>query len=161
MDTVWLTYDELAAALRISPDSARRRAGRNKQWPRRPGNDGRVRIGIPAETLPTDVQPDVHPGVGLDVGLDVGTDADPDVGRTLAALEAHITTLKEALAKAEFIAERERDRADQLEHDLVEARTKASRVDGLEALLEAAQAERTRWHEAAMARRWWPWRRAG
>ena len=49
MDTRWLTYDELAAVLRITAGSARRLVGRNKHWSRKPGNDGRVRIGVPVE----------------------------------------------------------------------------------------------------------------
>jgi class 3 adenylate cyclase len=50
MNTKWLTYDELAAALRIAAGSARRLVARNKQWPRKPGNDGRVRIGVPVSS---------------------------------------------------------------------------------------------------------------
>src|SRR3954470_18662141 len=49
-DTKWLTYDEAAVALRISPESVRRLAQRRK-WPRRPGNDGKVRLGVPAERI--------------------------------------------------------------------------------------------------------------
>ena len=45
METRWLSYDEIAAALRITPASARRLVARNKQWPRKAGNDGRARIG--------------------------------------------------------------------------------------------------------------------
>src|SRR5215204_248901 len=49
-DIKWLTYDEAAVALRISPESVRRLAQRRK-WSRRPGNDGKVRLGVPAERL--------------------------------------------------------------------------------------------------------------
>src|SRR4051794_41964756 len=52
--TRWLTYRELAITLRINAASARRLVARNKQWPRRPGNDGLVRIGVPIEKLPRD-----------------------------------------------------------------------------------------------------------
>ena len=102
MDTHWLTYDELARALRITPDSARRLAGRNKHWPRKPGNDGRVRIGVPAERLPPDSPPDVGEDgadIGGDAGPDIRADAGGDTHRALAALEAHVETLKAALAK--------------------------------------------------------------
>ena len=57
--TRWLTYRELAIALRINAASARRLVARNKQWPRRPGNDGLVRIGVPIEKLPRDDTHDV------------------------------------------------------------------------------------------------------
>jgi hypothetical protein len=51
-DTRWLTYDEIAAALGITPDSARRLVAR-KKWSRTAGNDGKARIGVPVERIPT------------------------------------------------------------------------------------------------------------
>jgi hypothetical protein len=46
----WLTYDEMAGALGITKASARVHA-RRRRWPRRPGNDGRARIGVPEEEI--------------------------------------------------------------------------------------------------------------
>jgi hypothetical protein len=46
----WLTYDEMADALGITKASARVHA-RRRRWPRRPGNDGRARIGVPEEEI--------------------------------------------------------------------------------------------------------------
>ena len=156
--TRWVTYRELAVAMKINAASARRLVARNKQWPRRPGNDGLVRIGVPTEKLPRDDTHDVVDDPTRDVTHAPTHDAhDGDthsVTGVVHALQQHIETLMAGLAKAEA-------RADQLERDLVEARARAARVDRLEALLGAAEAERSRWHAAATARRsWWPWRRS-
>lgn len=53
-----MTYDELAAALGITSDSARRLVAR-KKWQRSPGNDGKARIHVPPDALP-DSPPDVR-----------------------------------------------------------------------------------------------------
>src|SRR5829696_5252997 len=76
-DTKWLTYDEAAVALRISPESVRRLAQRRK-WPRRPGNDGRVRLGVPVERLEA-----VTPVAG-----DSPSDAAPHIARDAAGNDA-------------------------------------------------------------------------
>lgn len=65
---MWLTYGELAARLGIARASAERRALRRK-WPRRPGNDGKARVGVPLSVLlegkdgRQDNTPDDSPGV--------------------------------------------------------------------------------------------------
>lgn len=74
MDDLFLTYDEAAARLGIKPDSVRRRA-RLKKWPRRTGNDGRVRVGIPPDILPPDDQgdhPEESPPIDIDVRMENG-----------------------------------------------------------------------------------------
>jgi hypothetical protein len=177
MDTRWLTYDELAAVLRITAGSARRLVGRNKHWSRKPGNDGRVRIGVPVERLPADNSPDPREAVA--------PDTTPAVIGTISALSHHIETLKGALAKAEAATERERERAERLEgdlgatrRDLEEERTRrvvaeveaavapALRVT-VEALKCALGTEQGRVGELRAERdrlarwSWWPFRRAG
>ena len=118
METRWLSYDEIAVALRITPASARRLVARNKQWPRKAGNDGRARIGIPLERLPPDNPTDAVPDVRHDARHDALPDTTHDVRGMIAALEAHVETLKAALAKAETEAKRDRARADGLNQDL-------------------------------------------
>jgi hypothetical protein len=142
METRWLSYDEIAAALRITPASARRLVARNKQWPRKSGNDGRARIGIPAERLPPDNPTDAVP----DVRHDAVPDDIPGVSGTIAALEAHVETLKAALAKAETEAARERGRADGLNQDLdvawrelALAKAEAATVPALKTALAASR----------------------
>lgn len=50
MESVTLTYEELAERLGIAVDSARIKARRRK-WPVSPGNDGRARVTVPLEAL--------------------------------------------------------------------------------------------------------------
>jgi hypothetical protein len=133
METRWLSYDEIAAALRITPASARRLVARNKQWPRKAGNDGRARIGIPLERLPPDNPTDAVPGVRHDAPHD----ALPDVRATIAALEAHVATLKDMLAKSEAASSR-------LGSELALAQAEAATVPALRAVLEAVRDERDR-----------------
>ena len=56
MDNLFLTYAEAAERLGIKPDSVRRRA-RLRKWPRRTGNDGLVRVGIPPDVIGADNPP--------------------------------------------------------------------------------------------------------
>src|SRR3954464_14608959 len=46
----WLTYDEMAEVTHLTKESAKVLT-RKKRWPRRPGNDGRARIGVPEEAI--------------------------------------------------------------------------------------------------------------
>ena len=130
----WMTYDELAAALGIAPDSARRLVAR-KKWSRRPGNDGKARIAVPADVIP-DVAPDVAP--------DVRPDVTPDA---LQVLTRHIERLEAELS----LMRAERDKAGELSLQLA----------ALTATLEAVGAERDRWHAMATTPRgWFGFRRA-
>src|SRR5829696_302279 len=94
-DTKWLTYDEAAVALRISPESVRRLAQRRK-WPRRPGNDGKVRLGVPAERLEAatpvagDSSSDAAPNAARDVPRDAGGN---DARATVLGAAAVVTIL--------------------------------------------------------------------
>src|SRR4051794_33066110 len=51
-DVRWLTYRELADVLGIGAASAANLA-RRKHWTRQPGNDGRTRVGLPADYVPS------------------------------------------------------------------------------------------------------------
>lgn len=108
--TLWLTYAELAERLGITGDSARNLV-RRRGWSRKPGNDGTMRIGVPKEylderdmeeALPSPTEAPTSPPIIAAVmpPVEEGTE-----GTTVAALEAHIETLKE-------IVERERGRGD-------------------------------------------------
>ena len=130
-DVKWLSYRELAKALGITVDSARRLATRHKEWSRQKANDGTVRIAVPLDRLPDDA-PDVPHDDGPDVEPDIGTDT---LG-TVAALQAHIETLRDALAKAEARADAEHDRANAAQADANKAA-----LDALRAVLERDQAQ--------------------
>lgn len=60
VDFEFLLYEEAASRLGISIDSVRKQA-RRKAWPRKPGNDGKVRVGIPLERLAADSPKDNPP----------------------------------------------------------------------------------------------------
>ena len=127
----WLSYRELAKALGITVDSARRLATRHKEWPRQKANDGTVRVAVPLDRLPDDA-PDAPRDDGPDVEPDIGTDT---LG-TVAALQAHIETLRDALAKAEARADAELERANAAQADANKAA-----LDALRAVLERDQAQ--------------------
>jgi len=134
-----MTYDDLAAALGIAPDSARRLVAR-KKWSRRPGNDGKARISVPADALP-DVAPVIPPDVTPVITPDVAPDALQVLTRHIERLEAELTAMRA-----------ERDKAGEL----------ALQLAALTATLEAVGAERDRWHAMATAPRgWFGFRRAG
>jgi hypothetical protein len=48
MDVGWLTYEEVAVRLGVTPRAARARAFRAR-WPKLKGNDGRARVRLPDE----------------------------------------------------------------------------------------------------------------
>lgn len=154
-EVVWLTYDEIAERLGIERESARQQVKR-KRWARRPGNDGKVRIGVPEEVLsggsdgdtegatdpvheaqPAPVQPPAHePGIS-------------------EVLTRHIERLEAALEAATNRAV-DRD-AIASERDVLTVQ-----VEALRAALAAAEQDRDRWHEVAKRvpepvppRPWW------
>lgn len=96
-EIVWLTYDEAATRLGIKADSVRRRAA-SKKWPRRVGNDGLARIGIPATIIP-----DRTP-----VAIPDATPENPDKSDAIriAVLETETAMLRERLN--EMRADRDR-----------------------------------------------------
>jgi len=174
MDTLWLSYDEIAQQLGITKPSARTLAKRHK-WPRRPANDGTARVGIPAEYMngrPLErpegrsqgQTPDQPPERSQDRPEERPLDRSPDHDATaVAVLARHIERLE---AQLDAAMNRAADR------DQIAARCEAItvQVEALRAALDAANQDRDRWHTAATARppgasrgarSWWPFRRAG
>jgi hypothetical protein len=105
METVSLSYDELAERMRINPHSARNLV-RRKRWKRTVGNDGKARVSVPREAL---VAPSTSPSAPP---LEAPSPA-AESGVTIARLEVQIDGLK-ALVDAERrraeAAEADRDR---------------------------------------------------
>lgn len=98
METVSLSYDELAERMRITPHSARNLV-RRKRWGRTVGNDGKARVSVPVETLAAPSAPPLEaPSPTSESALIV------------ARLEAQIDGLK-------ALVEAERRRADAAEAD--------------------------------------------
>jgi len=143
VDVRWLTYDEMAEALGIGRESARVLTKR-KRWPRRAGNDGKARIGVPEDEITARSDPPSDPG------SDPG--AEPDQVTELrvlnARLEAQIEALRAIAAVEKTQAERERR---MLEDALQEAKAQRDKW--------CAQAERLALPKVE-PRRWWPWRRS-
>lgn len=106
-EMAWLTYEEAATRLGVKPDSVRRRAAARK-WPRRRGNDGLARVGIPLSIIPDAIH-------------DVTPDDPDDVGKlreALATATATISGLEDRLKDTQA----ERDRLAGLLEKSLEAR---------------------------------------
>lgn len=98
METVSLSYDELAERMRITPHSARNLV-RRKRWKRTVGNDGKARVSVPVEALTVPSPPPLEaPSPAAESGV------------MIARLEAQIDGLK-------ALVEAERRRADAAEAD--------------------------------------------
>jgi chromosome segregation ATPase len=138
----WLTYRELAQALGISAEAARQKSIRAR-WQRQRGNDGKARILVDLETEKAAHTPRRRP------------DEHPDERRTFAALEAHITTLKEAVAKAEALGEQHRQEAEmaskRVDHLVTELVGMSMRMAEQTAAADRVRAE----FDAYRARPWW------
>jgi len=142
----WLTYRELAQALDISADAARQKAIRGR-WPRQRGNDGKARILVDLETEKAAHTPRRRPNVN--------PNEHPDERRTFEALEAHIATLKEAVAKAEALGEHHRQEAEmtskRVDHLVAELVEISMRMAEQTAVADRVRAE----FDAYRARPWW------
>ena len=181
LETVWITYDDLAERLGIERESARQRAKRGR-WPRRRDNAGRMQVGVPAEALEAFPERGHEPRAERDhePGHEPPANAD-----TNAVLTRHIERLEQALeaaqAKFETLEQERNDTRTELRTTEKTRDALAAQVDALNTILAierertaaeqarveerkavadrfASQAERLT--EAAEARRgWWPWRK--
>src|SRR5260370_39746313 len=145
-DTRWMTYAELAATLKIGPDSARNLV-RRKRWPRQAGNDGMARIGVPveyvAEHARRDAPLDGETDTAISPPIDPPINPAIDIQAALNVLERHVERLERELAAA--VAERDMERG------------RAAQVAALEAALEIerkrvaeAREEAERWRQLAI-----------
>lgn len=146
-DIRWMTYQELAEALGIGPDSARNLV-RRKRWGRQLGNDGMTRVGVPVEHIHERAAGDR----GDDDPTDTPIDATPDGGVVVGILTSYINRLERELQalKEEHGAERSRLQGEheaergrlvqevetlRLERDA--ERLRAAQVEALQAVIEA------------------------
>jgi hypothetical protein len=97
METVSLTYVELAERLHVQPESARKTTQRRK-WRKYKGNDGLTRVEVPLEDLPPPDPPPFVPG--------------PTPGEQLAGLkevqarlEAECAMLRQMLSRSDLALE--------------------------------------------------------
>ena len=159
-DIRWLTYAELGQVRGISTASATRLAFRRK-WRRQPGNDGIVRVAVPAgEDQPRSDKP--HDDMGDDRA---------DIMRLVSALEAAIATarereqtdaatiagLREQLAEVIERAKTTEARAERTDAALTGERAKADalreRLEAREGDLDMARTQAATAHEALKALR--------
>jgi C4-dicarboxylate-specific signal transduction histidine kinase len=139
-----MTYAEIAAARRISADSAVRLV-RRKRWAKQAGNDGTVRVLVPAvEAIPASVRsPGRQPG---------GHPPAPPADMPSVIREA----IREVIQPLTALIEAANRRADQAERRLAD---KDATITGLVAEQQAMRQEVETLTELLRARRWWPWRR--
>jgi hypothetical protein len=172
-DGRWLTLKELAASRRISVASAARLM-RRRHWRRQPGNDGHIRVWVPAaEQEPkADVRTDDRPDVTADIRTGVMEIIRP-LQDAIAVLETQLTEANTRATRAEHSAASERVRADDLRdklealqtelrqaQDSTEARARdaeqAARIatDALKALRQAEEARKGRGRWARLRAAW-------
>ena len=135
MESRWLTYDEMAAVLRMTPASARRLVGK-KKWPRKMGNDGRALICVPPERLAAAALPAAEEGAGEAAGADAGTGTGGDAGTDAAP----------ARIEAELLARLERLQAEMVEMAQRLGATEAQ-AEGLQAVLDVERRRSDELHQ--------------
>jgi DNA repair exonuclease SbcCD ATPase subunit len=136
----WLTYSDLGERLGISSEAARQKAIRYR-WRRRTNNFGKAEVLVDLvevhehmERFPPRKPKTEQPSDDRQTLEDQEADA-----QTFAALDAHIETLKAMVAKAEALAERERERAD---NERSRADAERGRTDRLQERIEELLKER-------------------
>lgn len=159
VDTRSLSYDELADLLGIERESARHLVFR-RRWRRTKGNDGKARVEVPLEMIPTP-KPDTP--TGQDPLSPTGPTTDTPTGLPTGAdaiFTRHIERLETMLADAQAkltLAEADRDAARGEARDAVRAREAIeAQVAVLNAALdidrkraEDALADRDAWRQQA------------
>lgn len=142
MSEVWMNYQQLAQHWGMSPDAARTRARRGN-YQRRVGNQGQAEILVDSSApIPKARRPRAEGQTRTITPSDTPDKETPpaDTARALEALEAHVTTLKGQLEKAEAATAVERERVADLTAQLLRLTSE---------LLDARKAETT------PHRSWW------
>jgi hypothetical protein len=149
-DLRWLSYSELGQARGISTASAIRLAFRRK-WRRQDGNDGTVRVAVPAdEANPKGESADSHEdGIGRQIGEVVGLletaavmlrERGEEADVMLAALHA---SAEEALTRAEAETATEREARTRAEGAMADAEARLSEFrEDFERVTREAEARR-------------------
>lgn len=146
MSEQWLTYQQLAQLWEMSQDAARTRARRG-HFPRRVNNRGQTEVQVDSSAPPMRVRP---PRSGRQTQTTTtlttpATESPPPATAealgAIAALEGHVATLKEQLAKAEAATAAERERVADLTAQLL--RITADLLDARK--VEAAPPPRSWW----------------
>jgi hypothetical protein len=94
METIALTYIELAERLHVQPESARKTTQRRK-WRKYKGNDGLTRVEVPLDELPPPDPPPFVPGPTPE-------EIQMALRESHARLEAEVQYLREILARVDL-----------------------------------------------------------
>jgi hypothetical protein len=147
MAAVWVSYAELAEHLGISPEAARQKSIRAR-WQRQLGDDGKARVLVDLEEAAAAHRP--RPVER--------PDEQATTTAVIAALEQHVATLKEELAKAQTLAAerdldayRERERIADLTTQLLTFAGEAMAARALRRQAGVLPADR----DPADPRQWW------
>jgi predicted RNase H-like nuclease (RuvC/YqgF family) len=135
----WLSYDEIAAALDISRESARQLAIR-KRWARQRGNDGKARVGVPDEELQARTSHDTPPDTPSDTS-DEGSVVQV-LTRYVERLENELDAIRAKLEAVETERDTERARAAQVEVLQAVLEVERKRFEGLHQDRDALRQER-------------------
>lgn len=158
-DTRLMTYDEIAEACGISRESARQLVMR-RRWRKEKGNDGRARVEVPIEKLPsgytsddTSSNPSDRTRRQVPDEADeepIGTVAIEALTRVIERQEKELEEVRAALAQVREERNAARIQIAQIEgaRDVVAAERDAAR-----AAMVQVEADRDRWHAAATAPR--------
>ena len=152
-----MTYAELAKARGISLPAARRLTLRHR-WAKHAGNDGLVRVSVPASALGRPRRGARADAAAIAAAIDTTTsvnDATPDPRTDAASDTTHVLrTLERAIDGLREQYEHERQRADRAERLTEELRGElmTARIAEERAVNELKQIRQRRRH-------WWPWGR--
>jgi hypothetical protein len=138
-DVRWLSYDEIAAALDISRESARQLAIR-KRWARQRGNDNKARVGVPDEELQARTSHDT-PVITPDDPSDEASVVQV-LTRHVERLEVELDSIRKKLESAESERDAERARAAQVEVLQAVLDVERKRLEGLHQDRDAMRLER-------------------
>lgn len=134
-DGSWLTYAQLAATRGISRRAAVRMTQR-QCLRRQPGNDGKVRVWVPADLA--ELSPRASQRDDRD---DDARDNNSLLASAVAALEDAVQVLREQLERAEAGRDGERQRAEAAERQAGQAEARADRAERRADRAEAREAE--------------------
>lgn len=98
-ECIFLTYDEAAKRLGVKADSVRRRASARK-WPKRQGNDGMARVGVPSSIIP-DIPPALPPVITPDENI---TELMVEIASLRAKMEGLMGRLADTQAERDRLA---------------------------------------------------------
>lgn len=141
-DFEFFSYRDAADRLKITVDSVRRTA-RRKGWPRKTGNDGLGRVGIPVDRLPKDTAGGIP--------RDNPTDSPPDNPPGIFALLGKIEELHAELSASQG---REIELQRQLGAVQSDLASSVAREAGQERLITSLQEDRDAWRTQARRPFW-------